>query len=70
MSASPLQQSISRYGNNKPVHPYMFPMGSWLPHTAVQGSTSASPNAMFDSSGNTQPTINHPSMRQKSGTSS
>ncbi|KAK8510528.1 hypothetical protein V6N12_055457 [Hibiscus sabdariffa] len=70
MSASPLQQSISRYGNNKPVHTYMFPMGLRLPFTAIQGSTSASPNAMFNSSANTQPTVNHPSLRQKSGTSS
>lgn len=79
MSASPSQPSISGYGSNQqPVHPHMpfmprqpmFPMGPRLPLTAMQASTSAPSNVMFNSQGNTQPTINHPLMRSVSGTSS
>ncbi|XWS25102.1 hypothetical protein CRYUN_Cryun27aG0042200 [Craigia yunnanensis] len=78
MSASPSQPSISGYGSNQPVHPHMpfmprqpmFPMGPRLPLTAMQASTSAPPNVMLNSPGNTQPTLNHPLMRSVSGTSS
>ena len=78
MSASPSQPSISGYASNQPVHPHMpfmprqpmFPMGPRLPLTAMQASTSAPPNVMFNSPGNTQPTLNHPLMRSVSGTSS
>ncbi|XVE60294.1 hypothetical protein DITRI_Ditri05aG0117200 [Diplodiscus trichospermus] len=81
MSASPSQPSISGYGSNQPGHPHMpfmprqpmFPMGPRLPLTAMQASTSGSapPNVMFNSLGNTQPTVNHhPLMRSVSGTSS
>ncbi|KAK8572326.1 hypothetical protein V6N13_047930 [Hibiscus sabdariffa] len=78
MSTSPSQPSISGYGNNQPVHPHMslmqrqqmFPMGPRLALTAMQASTSASPNAMPNSPGNTQPTINHPLIRSVSGTTS
>ncbi|KAG4210854.1 hypothetical protein ERO13_A02G071900v2 [Gossypium hirsutum] len=80
MSTSPSQPqpSVSGYGGNQPVNPHvpfmqrqpMFPMGPRLPLTAMQASTSGSPNVMFNSPGNTQPTINHPLMRSASGTSS
>ncbi|XVF64511.1 hypothetical protein PTKIN_Ptkin09bG0175300 [Pterospermum kingtungense] len=78
MSASPSQPSVSAYGSNQSVHPHMpfmprqptFPMGPRLPLTAMQASTSAPPNVMFNSPGNTQPTLNHPLMRSVSGTSS
>ncbi|MBA0765086.1 hypothetical protein Gotri_014344 [Gossypium trilobum] len=77
-SPSQPQPSVSGYGGNQPVNPHvpfmqrqpMFPMGPRLPLTAMQASTSGSPNVMFNSPGNTQPTINHPLMRSASGTSS
>ncbi|KAE8714336.1 SWI/SNF complex subunit SWI3C [Hibiscus syriacus] len=76
LSSSPSYPSISGYGNQS-VHPHlsfmqhqqMLPMGPRLPLTAMQASTSASPNTMFNSLGNTQPTINHPLMRSVSRTS-
>ncbi|XWS23702.1 hypothetical protein CRYUN_Cryun28dG0037700 [Craigia yunnanensis] len=78
MSASPSQPSISGYASNQPVHPHMpfmphqpmFPMGPRLPLTAMQASTSAPPNVMFNSPGNAQPTLNHSLMRSVSGTNS
>ncbi|KAA3453575.1 SWI/SNF complex subunit SWI3C-like isoform X1 [Gossypium australe] len=78
MSASPSTPSNSGYVNNQPVHPHMpfmqrqpmFPMGPRMPHTAMQASTSAPPNVMFNSPGNAQPTLNHPLMRSVSGTGS
>ncbi|OMP07271.1 hypothetical protein COLO4_07483 [Corchorus olitorius] len=78
MSASPSQPSISGYGSNQPVHPHMpfmprqpmFPMGPRMPLTAMQASTSAPPNVMFNSPGNAQPPLNHPLMRSVSGASS
>ncbi|GMI90584.1 SWITCH/sucrose nonfermenting 3C [Hibiscus trionum] len=78
MSASPSPPSISGYANNQPVHPQMpfmqrqsmFPMGPRMPPTAMQASTSAAPNVMFNSSGNAQPTLNHPLMRSVSGAGS
>ncbi|KAE8682208.1 SWI/SNF complex subunit SWI3C [Hibiscus syriacus] len=59
MSALPSPPSISGYANNQPVHPQMsfmqrqpmFPMGPRMPLTAMQSSTSAPPNVMFNSSG-------------------
>ncbi|TYI29152.1 hypothetical protein ES332_A05G296400v1 [Gossypium tomentosum] len=78
MSGSPSTPSNSGYVNNQPVHPHMpfmqrqpiFPMGPRMPHTAMQASTSAPPNVMFNSPGNAQPTLNHPLMRSVSGTGS
>ena len=78
MSASPSQPSISGYASNQPVHPHMpfmprqpmFPMGPRMPLTAMQASTSAPPNVLFNSPGNAQPTLNHPLMRSVSGTNS
>ncbi|XVF39288.1 hypothetical protein PTKIN_Ptkin01aG0022700 [Pterospermum kingtungense] len=78
MSASPSQPSISGYTSNQAVHPSMpfmprqptFPLGPQLPITTMQASTSAPPNAMFNSPGNAQPTLSHPLMRSVSGTSS
>lgn len=79
ISASPSQPSISGYGNNQQMHPHMsfmprqpmFSFGPRLPLAAIQPSSSTpSPNAMFNNSGNSQPTLNHPMMRPVSGTSS
>ncbi|KAL4277759.1 hypothetical protein GQ457_03G029690 [Hibiscus cannabinus] len=78
MSASPSPPSITGYANNQQVHPQipsmqrqpMFPMGQRMPHTAMQASTSAPSNVMFNSPGNAQPTLNHPLMRSVSGTGS
>ncbi|XP_022773289.1 SWI/SNF complex subunit SWI3C isoform X2 [Durio zibethinus] len=78
VSASTSQPSISGYGSSQPVHPHMpfmprqpmFPMGPRLPLTAMQASTSGPPNVMFNSPGNTQPTLNHPLMRSVSETGS
>ncbi|XP_039050041.1 SWI/SNF complex subunit SWI3C-like [Hibiscus syriacus] len=78
ISTSPSQPSISGYCNNQSVHPHpsfmqrqqMFSVGPRLPLTAMQASTSASPNAMFNPPGSMQPTINHPLMRSVSRTSS
>ena len=78
MPATPSQPSISGYGNSQPVHPHMpfmprqpmFPMGPRMPITAMQASTSAPPNVMFNAPGNAQPTLNHPLMRSVSGASS
>ncbi|KAB1222930.1 SWI/SNF complex subunit SWI3C [Morella rubra] len=77
MSASPSQPSIPRYGNNQPVHPHrpfkprqqMFGLGPRLPMSAIQQPSSTS-NVMFSSSGNAQPTLNHPMLRPLTGTNS
>ncbi|MBA0566438.1 hypothetical protein Golob_011253, partial [Gossypium lobatum] len=78
LSASPSTPSNSGYVNNQPVHPHMpfmqrqpmFPVGPRMPLTAMQASTSAPPNVMFNSRANAQPTLNHPLMRSVSGTGS
>lgn len=81
MSASPSQPSISGYNNtNQPqqVHPHvpfmprqpMFGLGPRLPLSALQPSSSAPSNAMFNASGNAQPSMNHPMLRPVHGTSS
>ncbi|KAL5559657.1 hypothetical protein UlMin_035868 [Ulmus minor] len=79
MSAPPSQPSISGINNNnQPVHPHMqfmprqsmFGMGPRLPLSAIQSSSSPSPNVMFNVSGNPQPTMNHPMLRPVPGTSS
>ncbi|XP_038994462.1 SWI/SNF complex subunit SWI3C-like isoform X2 [Hibiscus syriacus] len=78
MSASPSPPSIAGFANNQPVHPQipfiqhqpMFPMGPRMPLTAMQASTSAPPNVMFNSPGNAQPTLNNPLVRSVSGTGS
>ncbi|XP_038698544.1 SWI/SNF complex subunit SWI3C-like isoform X2 [Tripterygium wilfordii] len=77
-SASFSQPSISGYGNNQLVRPQMpfmpspsmFPLGPRLPITSAQTSSSTPSNVMFSSQGNPQPSINHPSLRSVSGTSS
>uniref|UniRef100_A0A2N9F1I2 SMARCC C-terminal domain-containing protein n=1 Tax=Fagus sylvatica TaxID=28930 RepID=A0A2N9F1I2_FAGSY len=76
ISASPSQPSIPGYNNNQPVHPHMpfmprqqmFGLGPRLPMSAIQQSST--PNVMFNTSGNVQPTLNHPMLRPVSGTSS
>ncbi|GMN45550.1 hypothetical protein TIFTF001_014748 [Ficus carica] len=81
MSAAPSQPSISGYNNtNQPqqVHPHMpfmprqpmFGLGPRLPLSALQPSSSAPSNAMFNASGNAQPSMNHPMLRPVHGTSS
>lgn len=80
MSASPSQPTISGYNNNQPqqIHPHMpfmarqpmFGMGPRLPLAALQPSSSAPPNLMFNASGNAQPSLNHPMLRPVHGTSS
>lgn len=79
MSASPSQPSISGYSNNQPVQPHaspfmprpqVFGVGPRLPLAAIQSSSSNPSNVMFNASGNTQPTHNHPMLRPVHGTSS
>ncbi|WCJ44395.1 SWI/SNF complex subunit SWI3C [Euphorbia peplus] len=74
------QPSVSGFGNNQQVHPHlsfmqrgqaqpMFPLGPRLPLSAIQPSSSAPPNAMFNASGNSQPNLNQ-MLRSVSGPSS
>ena len=82
MSASPSQPSVSGYNNaNQPqqVHPHMpfmqrqqmFGMvGPRLPLSALQPSSSAPPNTMFNAQGNAQPGLNRPVLRPVHGTGS
>ncbi|XP_060673368.1 SWI/SNF complex subunit SWI3C isoform X2 [Ziziphus jujuba] len=79
MSASPSQPSISGYSNNQTIQPQvspfmprqsMFGLGPRLPLAAIQSSSSNPTNVMFNASGNTQPTHNHPMLRPVHGTSS
>ncbi|XP_065881372.1 SWI/SNF complex subunit SWI3C isoform X2 [Euphorbia lathyris] len=75
------QPSVSGYGNNQQVHPHlsfmqrgqqahpMFPMGPRLPLAAIQPSSSAPSNAMFNAPGNSQPNLNQ-MLRSVSGPSS
>lgn len=81
MSASPSQPSISGYNNTnqpQPVHPHMpfmprqqmLGLGPRLPLAALQPSSSAPSNVMFNSSGNPQPSLSHPMLRPVPGTSS
>lgn len=77
MSAWPSQPSIAGFGNNQPVHPHMpfiprqqmFGLGPRLPVGGMKQYTSTS-NAMFNTSGNAQPTLNHQMLRPVSGTTS
>ncbi|CAN6679332.1 unnamed protein product [Malus baccata var. baccata] len=77
MSPSGSQPSISGYSNNQPVHPRMpfmprqpmLGLGPRIPLTSIQ-SSSAAPNAMFNSAGTAQSTLNHPLLRPVPGTSS
>lgn len=78
ISPSPTQPSISGYGNNQPVHPHMsfmqrpqqFAFGPRLPLAAIQPSSPAQSNVMFNAPGNSQPTLRHPMLRPVSGTNS
>ncbi|KAK6939903.1 SANT/Myb domain [Dillenia turbinata] len=78
MSAAPTQPSIPGYGNSQMVHPQMpfmprqpmYAYGPRLPLSAINPSTSGPSNAMFNSPGNSQPTLNHPMMRPVTGSSS
>uniref|UniRef100_A0A2P2KQ06 SWI/SNF complex subunit SWI3C isoform X3 n=1 Tax=Rhizophora mucronata TaxID=61149 RepID=A0A2P2KQ06_RHIMU len=74
------QPSISGYNNNQQVHPHMpfmqrgqqqsmFQLGPRLPLSAIQPSSSGSPNAMFNAPGNSQPGLNQ-MLRSVSGPSS
>ncbi|KAG8660499.1 SWI/SNF complex subunit SWI3C isoform X2 [Manihot esculenta] len=80
MPTSSSQPTISGYGNNQQVHPHMsfmqrgqpqpmFPLGPRLPLSAIQPSSSASSNAMFNPSSNSQPNLNQ-MLRSVSGPSS
>ncbi|XP_012078282.1 SWI/SNF complex subunit SWI3C isoform X2 [Jatropha curcas] len=74
------QPNISGYGNNQQVHPHvsfmqrgqqqpMFPLGPRLPLAAIQPSSSAPSNVMFNASGSSQPSLNQ-MLRSVSGPSS
>eukprot|EP00257_Ricinus_communis_P017021 XP_015575358.1 SWI/SNF complex subunit SWI3C [Ricinus communis] len=80
MPTSSSQPSISGYGNNQQVHPHMsfmqrgqpqpmFPVGPRLPLAAIQPSSSAPSNIMYNASGNSQPSLNQ-MLRSVSGPSS
>ncbi|XP_021667317.2 SWI/SNF complex subunit SWI3C isoform X2 [Hevea brasiliensis] len=80
MPTSSSQPSISGYGNNQQVHPHipfvqrgqpqpMFPLGPRLPLAAIQPSSSVPSNAVFNASGNSQPSLNQ-MLRSVSGPSS
>ncbi|XP_040998965.1 SWI/SNF complex subunit SWI3C-like [Juglans microcarpa x Juglans regia] len=77
LSASPSQPSIPGFGNNQPVHPHMpfipcqqmFGLGPRLPVEGMKQYSSTS-NAMFNTPGNAQPTLNHLMLRPVSGTTS
>ncbi|XP_057974245.1 SWI/SNF complex subunit SWI3C isoform X2 [Malania oleifera] len=79
ISASPSQPIVSGFSNNQPVHPHMsfvprqpmFGLGPRLPLAAINPSSSApSPNVLYNSPGNAQPTLSHQMSRPVSGTSS
>ncbi|GAV85910.1 Myb_DNA-binding domain-containing protein/SWIRM domain-containing protein [Cephalotus follicularis] len=79
MAASPSQPSISGYSNNQTAQPQMpfmpprqsmFTSGPRHPLGAMQASSSAPSNVMFNAPGNSQPAFNHPMLRSVSGTSS
>lgn len=77
VSAPPSQPNVPGYGNNQQVHPQlpfmqrqqMFGLGQRMPMAAMQQSSAAS-NVMFNASGNTQSSLNHPMLRPVSGANS
>ncbi|XP_021658852.2 SWI/SNF complex subunit SWI3C isoform X2 [Hevea brasiliensis] len=80
MPTSSSQPTVSGYGNNQQIHPHMsfmqrgqpqpmFPLGPRLPLAAIQPSSSAPSNVMFNPPGNSQPSLNQ-MLRSVSGPSS